>query len=89
MVLLFDSDKVGNAVEKAGTELTDELFRLFERFDTNGDGLIDEAEFGEILASLGWDSPVELRSLEFAAIDSNADGLLEFQEFADWWLDQN
>ena len=67
----------------------DELLRVFERFDANGDGLIDEEEFGEMLTSLGWDSPAELRSLEFAAIDSNADGLAEFGEFANWWLDRN
>jgi len=66
-----------------------ELFVLFKRFDTNNDGLIDETEFGQILERLGWDSPPELRSLEFAAIDSDGDGLLEFQDFADWWLDQN
>jgi Ca2+-binding EF-hand superfamily protein len=67
----------------------DDLLRAFERFDANGDGLIDEAEFGDMLASLGWDSPDEMRPLEFAAIDTNADGLVEFDEFADWWLDRN
>jgi calcium-binding protein CML len=71
------------------TATRDELLRVFERFDANGDGLIDEEEFAEMLTSLGWDSPAELRSLEFAAIDSNGDGLAEFGEFADWWLDRN
>ena len=67
----------------------DSLLPLFERFDTDKDGLIDEKEFGEILDSLGWSSPTEVRSLEFAAIDSNSDGLVEYQEFADWWLDHD
>jgi len=73
----------------AGTGPQDRLRRIFERFDTNRDGRIGEQEFGAILDRLGWDSPPEVRSLEFAAIDSNSDGLVEFQEFADWWLDQN
>jgi len=32
---------------------------------------------------------VEVRALEFAAIDRDADGLVGFEEFADWWLDRN
>ncbi len=67
----------------------DGLLRIFERFDQDGDGSIDEGEFGELLDMLGWDSPAEVRSLEFAVIDENSDGEVEFQEFAEWWLDRN
>jgi Ca2+-binding EF-hand superfamily protein len=67
----------------------DGLLRIFERFDKDGDGSIDEREFGEVLDTLGWDSPPEVRSLEFAFIDDNSDGEVEFQEFAEWWLDRN
>ena len=66
----------------------EKLVKLFRRFDANGDGMIDEDEFGQMLADLHWDSPPEMRSLEFALIDQDADGLVGFQEFADWWLDQ-
>lgn len=76
-------------MEKAGTGAGDNLSQLFESFDTNKDGLIDEEEFGAIMEKLGWHSPAEVRSLEFAAIDSNSDGLVEFQEFAKWWLDRD
>ena len=55
---------------------------------TDKDGLIDETEFGGMLDDLGWESPAETRSLEFAAIDGDLDGQVDFQEFADWWLDQ-
>jgi len=85
----FDSESVGHAMEKVTTGPDDRLFRLFERFDTNKDGRIDEKEFGEILDRLGWNSPLEIRSLEFAAVDSDSDGLVDFRELADWWLDQN
>ena len=67
----------------------DALVSIFARFDKNKDGAIDEDEFGEVLESLGWNSPAEVRSLEFAAIDGNSDGLVEFSEFSEWWLDRN
>ena len=63
------------------------LLELFEHFDRNGDGRIDEDEFGQILDKLGSESSPEVRSLEFAAMDANADGEVEFKEFADWWFD--
>ncbi len=75
-------------MEKTDTTSSDRVLDLFQRFDANGDGFIDEDEFGEILKSLGWDSSAEVRSLEFALIDQNSDGLVDFQEFADWWRDQ-
>lgn len=68
-------------------ELEAELIRLFNRFDTDKSGFIDEKEFGLILDSLGYDETAEIRSLEFAAIDDDEDGRLSFREFADWWLD--
>lgn len=68
-------------------EMEAELVRLFERFDTDRSGYIEEKEFGLILDSLGDTEPDEVRSLEFAAIDSDVDGKVHFREFADWWLD--
>jgi Ca2+-binding EF-hand superfamily protein len=65
----------------------DVLFSLFSRFDANGDGRIDEAEFRTIVESLGEIPSKEVLSLEFAAIDSNGDGRVVFQEFKAWWLD--
>jgi calmodulin len=65
----------------------DRLKKLFDRFDSNCDGLVDEDEFREVLRSLGETPTDELLSLEFAAIDANADGKVEFEEFKEWWLD--
>jgi calmodulin len=76
-------------MKKDAAATRNELVRVFARFDRNDDGAIDEDEFGEMLASLGWDSAAEVRSLEFAAIDGNSDGLVEFSEFSEWWLDRN
>ena len=68
-------------------EMEAELIRLFNRFDHNKNGFIDEREFCKILDSLGYDESAEIRSLEFAAIDDDEDGKVRFREFADWWLD--
>ena len=68
-------------------ELEAELVRLFNRFDLDKSGFIEEREFGLILDSLGYDESDEIRSLEFAAIDEDEDGRVKFREFADWWLD--
>lgn len=76
-------------MDKVNELSSDGLLRIFERFDKDGDGSIDEREFGDVLDALSWDSPAEVRSLEFAVIDDNSDGQVEFQEFAEWWLDRN
>ena len=68
-------------------EMEAELIRLFNRFDINGNGYIEEAEFHKILDSLGYDESNEVRSLEFAAIDDDEDGKVRFKEFSDWWMD--
>lgn len=65
------------------------LQHLFARFDTNGDRLINEREFREVLRTLGADSAHEVLSLEFAVIDTDSDGLVAFPEFERWWLDYN
>ncbi len=85
----LDGKEASCPMTDSGTGPEKRLQRIFERFDRNGDGRIDEAEFGAILDDLRWESPAEIRSLEFAAIDGNEDGLVEFDEFARWWLDQN
>jgi Ca2+-binding EF-hand superfamily protein len=68
-------------------EIENELLRLFTRFDTDRDGLIDEQEFRGILQTLGEDPSNEVLSLNFAAIDSNSDGMVNIRELTRWWLD--
>lgn len=68
-------------------EIENELRRLFTRFDSDRDGLIDQQEFREILQILGDDPSNEVFSLNFAAIDSNSDGMVNFRELVRWWLD--
>lgn len=73
------------------TDLTEEvraeLLQLFARFDADNNGLIDGEEFQQLLRALGEEAPTETLSLQFAAIDANDDGVVHFEEFAEWWLD--
>ena len=72
------------------TKLMDaELARLFARFDINRDDHIDVDEFGFLLQALGEDIPQTNVSLHFGVIDANNDGIVDFNEFVDWWLDHN
>lgn len=64
-----------------------ELRSLFTRFDLDKDGLLNEKEVQQLLLALGEDVSPEVLSLQFMAIDIDGDGAVQFQEFADWWLD--
>jgi Ca2+-binding EF-hand superfamily protein len=64
-----------------------ELKELFSRFDTDFDELIDVNEFRKMLLSLGHESLAEILDLEFASIDTDGDGGITFEEFANWWRD--
>ncbi len=57
----------------------------FQKFDTDGNGYIDEPEFGALVRALGADlSNVEL-AVAFLAVDVNGNRRVEFGEFAVWW----
>ncbi len=64
-----------------------ELARLFARFDVNKDDHIDEGEFGLLLRALGEVIPKSNLTLQFQIVDTNGDGIVDFKEFVDWWLD--
>lgn len=72
---------------KLTAEMESELRHVFSRFDSDSNGLIDQREFRHILFALGEDPTEEVLSLNFAAIDTNHDKKIVFEEFAEWWLD--
>ena len=76
-------------MDKISPRMEAELIGIFRRFDADASGFIEEAEFHKILNCLGYDRSAEVRSLEFAAIDSDRDGKVSFREFADWWLNDH
>lgn len=57
----------------------------FDRCDRDGNGQIDEAEFGQMLDALGLGySPAQVRAA-FESIDVNRSGLIDYEEFTRWW----
>lgn len=64
----------------SSTELAD-YKEVFSMFDKDGDGTIDNAELGSVMASLGV-NPSELELQEMIAeIDTDQNGTIDFSEF--------
>lgn len=63
----------------------DGLRREFDRFDTDGNGAIDEEEFAALVAALGVKFSPEKVAVAFLAIDVNGNRRIDFGEFKTWW----
>ncbi|KAL9998819.1 putative EF-hand domain-containing protein [Helianthus debilis subsp. tardiflorus] len=59
----------------------EEVKKIFNRFDTNGDGQISEDELIDILKSLGSDTSHDEVKRVMAEIDANSDGFISLDEF--------
>ena len=57
----------------------------FEKFDSDGNGHIDEAEFAELAKALGCNLSRMEVAVALLAIDVNGNRKIEFGEFAAWW----
>lgn len=55
----------------------DEMKKIFNRFDTNGDGKISSAELGEALRTLGSNSTDEIHKM-MAELDTDGDGYIDY-----------
>lgn len=58
----------------------------FERFDTDGNGHIDEGEFTALVKALGVNFSADKARIAFLAIDVNGNERIEFGEFRAWWI---
>jgi calmodulin len=75
------------ATNKPNEEQLDELREAFDYNDRDGDGRIQLDEFSAMLDELEagmTDSDIEIG---FQDIDTNDDGLIDFQEFVAWWAE--
>uniref|UniRef100_A0A7N0T1P4 EF-hand domain-containing protein n=1 Tax=Kalanchoe fedtschenkoi TaxID=63787 RepID=A0A7N0T1P4_KALFE len=62
---------------------TEELRRVFDRFDSNRDGKISQQEYKVILKALGKEGAVADVPSLFRAADLDGDGFIDFREFVE------
>ena len=65
-----------------------ELSESFRYNDANKDGLIEYAEFAEMLDQLESGVTPEEARLGFDEVDTDDDGAISFDEFVAWWRDR-
>lgn len=75
------------ANNRPSEEELDELRESFDYNDRDGDGRIEMSEFSAMLDEL--EAGMSKREVEigFKDIDTNDDGLIDFEEFASWWTE--
>jgi calmodulin len=75
------------AMNKPNEEQLDELREAFDYNDRDGDGRIQLDEFSAMLDELEAEMTDRDIEIGFKDIDTNDDGLIDFQEFAAWWAE--
>ncbi len=58
---------------------------VFDKFDKDQNGAIDREEFTEFLSAIGKPMGAEQIARGFAEIDVDGSGVIEFDEFVDWY----
>jgi Ca2+-binding EF-hand superfamily protein len=72
-------------MKEINNEKLSELKETFENFDKDNNHQIDWDEFRDMLDLLLPGKTLEEKTLAFNLIDSNHDGMINFEEFCDWW----
>ena len=75
------------AKNKPNDEELDELRETFDYNDRDGDGRIQLDEFAAMLDELEAETSEKETAIGFKDIDTNDDGLIDFQEFVAWWAE--
>jgi Ca2+-binding EF-hand superfamily protein len=75
------------AKNRPNQEELDELREAFDYNDRDNDGRIQLDEFSAMLDELEADMSGNEIEIGFKDIDTNDDGLVDFAEFVDWWIE--
>ncbi len=75
------------AQSKPNEEQLDELREAFDYNDRDSDGRIQLDEFSDMLDELEAEMSEKEIEIGFKDIDTNDDGLIDFQEFVAWWTE--
>jgi Ca2+-binding EF-hand superfamily protein len=75
------------ARQKPTEEQLDELREAFDYNDRDGDGRIEPDEFAVMLDELDAGMSTAEAKVGFQDIDTNDDGLIDFDEFVAWWTE--
>lgn len=70
--------------QKLGPEDQTTIIKAFKNYDKNGDGVMDESEFKNIMIDIGYRKITDEKCKELlGAQDQNKDGVLQWNEFVD------
>jgi Ca2+-binding EF-hand superfamily protein len=75
------------AKNRPNEEELDELREAFDYNDRDNDGRIQLDEFAAMLEELEAEMSGKELEIGFKDIDTNDDGLIDFDEFVDWWIE--
>ena len=75
------------ATTKPNEEELDELREAFDYNDRDTDGKIQLDEFSSMLDELEAEMSKNDIEIGFKDIDTNDDGLIDFEEFVAWWTE--
>lgn len=62
-----------------------ELKETFDHYDSDGNGVIDRNEFRALLKTLDPGFTEDDVLLGLKILDANDNGVIDWEEFADWW----
>jgi hypothetical protein len=62
-----------------------ELREIFNHYDRDKSGVIDAREFARICEAAGMEMDEEEAIFGFAAVDTDSDGKISWDEFVGWW----
>lgn len=62
-----------------------EIREIFDHFDSDGNGVVDAAEFARLCRILDPEFDEGEIAVGLSIVDHNGNGQIEFEEFVDWW----